>query len=274
MPVIDFPQAASQLMSSHPDALGAAGAAEDAGPDQLVLIRASKLIEQERVRNVGLAVVAHELRNALAPVTTGLDLLAFKLPDDVPGRDIIAMARRQLRHVAILVSDLVDLGRLVNNEVTLQRNVVSLQELAAAAVEACSPLAIANSQHVSWDEPAKGIYVNADAMRMSQVLLNVLGNAIKFTPQRGAIRIRCYSQGSMAKLCVSDSGRGMEPAKLRRVFDLFCHRDDPRPGEGLGIGLSVSRRLVELHGGTLVAQSEGPGKGSDFTIELPLARLA
>ena len=275
MAVIDFPQAASQLASFHSGAENVAVRPDEPGPDQLVVTRASKLMELERVRNTRLAMVAHELRNALAPVAAGLDLLALKLPAGAAGREIIPMARRQLRHMAILVSDLVDLGRLVNDGgVSLDCAQVSLQELTDAALAACGPLADARFQNLSRYEPSPAIWVNADPARMSQVLLNVLGNAIKFTPEGGAIHLRCFSQGRVARVCITDSGVGIEPARLERMFDMFCHRDDPQPGEGLGIGLSVSRRLVELHGGTLTASSDGPGKGSTFTIELPLAGMA
>jgi signal transduction histidine kinase/CheY-like chemotaxis protein len=242
-------------------------------------LRASQdqLQEAARRKDEFLAMLAHELRNPLAPLQTGLELIrvAGSTPESV--ERVRAAMDRQIRHMVRLIDDLLDVSRITSGRIQLQRQPTPLADLINRAVEANrDPFDAAHIQlnvHIP-DEPH---ILDIDRTRMVQVLSNLLHNAAKFTPPHGHVEISARvtalatreADGSVA-LTVSDDGAGISEKVLPWIFDLFTQGDHSQPG--LGIGLALARRLVEMHGGRIEASSEGPGRGSVFTIDLPVAR--
>ncbi|HUR88784.1 MAG TPA: HAMP domain-containing sensor histidine kinase [Ramlibacter sp.] len=236
----------------------------------LALVRESG--EVDRRRNVYLATVGHEMRNALAPLSNAIDIVAIRA-SDVEGFDkLLPVARRQIQLLARLTEDLLDLGRAVNDEFHLTFATECLQPLVRNAVETLRVLAESKHQTISLELPAESVSINADRVRFGQVLQNIIGNAIKFTPDGGRISVRLYVSGSEARICVSDTGIGISLADIGNIFDVFYRARAPgvTPG-GLGIGLAVARQLIEAHCGTISVRSEGTGEGASFTIALPIA---
>ncbi|HEX7798184.1 MAG TPA: GAF domain-containing protein [Vicinamibacterales bacterium] len=242
-------------------------------------LRASQdqLQEAGRRKDEFLAMLAHELRNPLAPLQTGLELIrvAGSTPESV--ERVRAAMDRQIRHMVRLIDDLLDVSRFTSGRIQLQRQPTPLADLINRAVEANrAPFDAAHIQlnvHIP-DEP---YIMDIDRTRMVQVLSNLLHNAAKFTPPHGHVEISARSTAPATRdadgriaLTVSDDGAGISEKVLPRIFDLFTQGDHTQPG--LGIGLALARRLVEMHGGRIEASSEGPGRGSVFTIELPVAR--
>jgi PAS domain S-box-containing protein len=242
-------------------------------------LRASEdqLQEAGRRKDEFLAMLAHELRNPLAPLMTGLELIrvAGSTPESV--ERVRAAMDRQIRHMVRLIDDLLDVSRFTSGRIQLQRQPTPLADLINRAVEANrAPFDTAHIQlnvHIP-DEP---YILDIDRTRMVQVLSNLLHNAVKFTPPNGHVEIsaRCTAPATRevdgrVALTVSDDGVGIPEKMLPHIFDLFTQGDHSQPG--LGIGLALARRLVEMHGGRIEACSEGPGRGSVFTIDLPVAR--
>lgn len=225
-----------------------------------------------RPADVLLATVAHELRNEIGPLGNALELLARS--DDPSVRALaVTMARRQLDAMAHLVDDLTDFGQASRGGAALQRRPLDVQELVRQTVQACRPLFDERRQHVHLDLPGTALTVSADWMRLWQVFVNLLNNAAKFTRPEGHVRISAAREGGSARVCVADDGVGIAPEDLKRIFELFqqggvSRQQSPR---GLGIGLAVVRRFVQLHGGTVEAASPGVDQGATFTVRLPLA---
>jgi signal transduction histidine kinase len=215
-----------------------------------------------------LAVLAHELRNPLAPLRTGLDVLLRRQPAGSE-RTLTAM-NRQLDHMVRLVDDLLDISRISRGSLELQKEPVGLSGLVRATMDSVRPLFERKMQDLSLlaDD---SIRVDADTTRVAQVVSNLLHNASKFTQAAGTVRVEVFREGGDAIIRVIDSGEGIPADQLERVFDMFARVK--RPGSvsepGLGIGLSLARRLADLHGGTLTAASEGMGRGTTFTLRLP-----
>ena len=233
-----------------------------------------RLRDDDRHKDEFLAVLAHELRNPLSPLVTGVQLLR-RQGDDAEARErSLAMMDRQLGHMVRMVNDLLDISRITQGRMTLTRTPVTLQAVVDDALEASRALlqAQAHRLRVSVDE---GLVVNADPTRLAQVLSNLLNNAAKYTPAGGEIELTARRRGDRVALCVADNGIGIPADQLELVFELFAQVPDGavRAMGGLGIGLAIARKLVELHGGTLEAASEGRGRGSRFTVTLPLAVL-
>ncbi len=239
---------------------------------------ADNLAEANRRQSEFLATLAHELRNPLAPVRTGLDLL--RIGADKP--DVLARVRpmmeRQVNHLVHLVDDLLDLARINSGKVELKKAVVPLKDVVLRAIEMTLPVIEAKRHdfHVdAGDEPPGGepLAVHADATRLSQVIGNLLTNAAKYTPEGGSVGLGVRRTGDRVRIEVADSGVGIPEAALPRIFDMFTQvgRHPEQESGGLGIGLHLVRQMTELHGGTVHAHSAGPGKGSTFVVELPLA---
>jgi len=218
-----------------------------------------------------LATLAHELRNPLAPIRTGLELLSVSPPVEVAARTQAVM-RRQLRHMVRLIDDLLDVSRITRGKLGLKRTPVTLREVVDAAIEASRPLIEEGGHllHVSLpDEPA---WLDADLTRLAQVVSNLLNNSSKYTPHGGRIELSAHRDGSLIEVQVRDNGRGIPPERLEDVFEMFSQVSrtlDRSAQGGLGIGLALVRRLVEMHGGTVRAWSSGLGTGSTFTVRLP-----
>jgi signal transduction histidine kinase/CheY-like chemotaxis protein len=221
-----------------------------------------------------LAVLAHELRNPLMPLLTCLELM--RVDDDVaeetdPGagsrRARHAIMERQVRNLKRLVDDLLDVSRMTRGRIELQRRQVSLASVIAGAVETARPWIESHGLHLSVRvDPT--IELQVDSLRLEQALANLLSNSAKYTPHGGHVELSGRREGETVVLCVKDDGKGIAPHVLPRVFDIFMQGG--RSEGGLGVGLTLVRTLVELHGGTVVASSDGLGAGSEFTIRLPL----
>jgi PAS domain S-box-containing protein len=220
-----------------------------------------------------LAMLAHELRNPLAPIRNAISLMqieAIESPRLRMTRDIID---RQLRQLTRLVDDLLDVGRITTGKISLQRHPIDLRDVVLRGVEAVRPLIEARDHRLDVDLPAQPIELTGDDARLTQVLQNLLVNAAKYTDPGGRIAVAARAETATAVITVTDTGRGISPQALERVFELFVQEaSNTEPTDsGLGIGLTLARRLIELHGGTIRAESAGPGQGSRFTVRLPLA---
>jgi signal transduction histidine kinase/CheY-like chemotaxis protein len=225
-----------------------------------------------RQRDEFLAMLAHELRNPLAPVRNAVYLLGTLDIQDPLFITCRAMIDKQAQHITRLVDDLLDASRLELGKVDLRLQHVDLNESVKAAVES-SATAITSQKHtVNVRLPSPSLSVRADPVRLEQAICNLLLNAAKFTPERGTIDVEVSSEGGFAVLSVSDNGLGIQPDMLESIFDLFTQDSVTlaRTKGGLGIGLTLVKRLVELHGGTIRALSEGLGTGSRFEVRLPL----
>lgn len=220
-----------------------------------------------------LATLAHELRNPLAPVRNAIGVMQLEAglsPTMARSRDLID---RQVAHLTRLVDDLLDVGRIMSDKVELRIARVDLSEVAARAIEAARPFTDAREQSVATHMPVEPLIVSGDTTRLVQVLQNLLHNASKFSPSGSRIEIFGRIEHQMAVLEVRDHGRGIPVRSLDAIFELFVQEKNGQSlGEGgLGIGLTLCKSLVEMHGGSIIASSEGEGRGSSFTFSLPLA---
>jgi signal transduction histidine kinase len=236
-----------------------------------------ELIEQReravQARDEFMAMLAHELRNPLAPMHYSLYMLRMQNPQDPLVQKSLDILSRQVDHIVHMVDDLMDVARLERGKVSLQKRRVDLNRVAAAGVESCLPTAQARGLRLSARFDAATLPVDADPVRIEQIVCNLVNNAIKFTPKAGEIRVATAGDQGEAVLTVEDSGSGFEPQVAEQLFAPFLQVNPTlaRSAGGLGIGLTIVRRLTELHGGSVLASSSGPGKGARFTVRLPLA---
>ena len=232
------------------------------------------LREADRRKDEFLATLAHELRNPLAPIKNALEMIRA----DGQNLELVAEARgimgRQLDQVTRLVDDLLDLSRITRDKIELRQERVLLADVIGAALEASRPLIDAAGHALAIDVPKEPIVVDADAARLAQVFSNLLNNSAKYTEPGGQISLRAEREGDEVVVSVRDNGIGISCEALAYVFDMFRQADHiPERAEGgLGIGLTLVRRLVEMHGGSVNAHSDGPGQGSEFSVRLPVAR--
>jgi PAS domain S-box-containing protein len=223
-----------------------------------------------------LALLAHEMRGPLAPLSSALQLLGLHIDEPQVVRQSSTMMGRQLAQLVRLVDDLLDLARSQNAQIPLKRGVLEIETAVRAAVEAAQPLITAHGHHLTLALPADTMMVDGDAGRLTQVFANLLVNAAKFTENGGQIGISIERDADWALVRVRDSGMGIRRDMLARVFDAYVQAEDGSPASraGLGLGLALVRHLIELHGGTVNAYSEGPGRGSEFIVRLPSVRRA
>jgi signal transduction histidine kinase/ActR/RegA family two-component response regulator len=221
-----------------------------------------------RAKDEFLAMLGHELRNPLSPIVTALELL--ELRGQAESREVVII-RRQVQHMVRLVDDLLDVSRITRGKVHLEKQAVEIAVVVARAVEMASPLLEQRQHALAVDVPAAGLEVYGDADRLAQVAANLLTNAARYTPPGGSIRVRGYVEDGEIVLSVRDNGQGLSAELLPRVFNLFVQgpRSADRQEGGLGVGLTLVRSLVAMHGGRVEAQSDGPGKGSTFLVRLP-----
>jgi signal transduction histidine kinase len=233
---------------------------------------ASALQEADARKDEFLAILAHELRNPLAPLANGLNVLAAN-PEAEKAAQVRAMMERQLAHLVRLIDDLMDVSRISRGKIELRPHAIDLSEIAQQAVELSQPVIDAGRHALDCSFGDAPLIVNADSTRLAQVISNLLNNAAKYTPAGGAIALRLRREGGCAVVEVADNGVGLAPDMLARVFGMFTQVDPEAENarSGLGIGLALARRLVELHGGEIAAASEGKGRGATFTVRLPLA---
>jgi len=245
---------------------------------------AADLSETNRRKTEFLATLAHELRNPLAPMRTGLDLLRMAgrksqaaSGEGLPAGDkVLDMMDRQLRQMVHLIDDLMDVSRINSGKIELKKERIDLREAIRNAVEAVTPAVQAAGHTLAVELPAQAVPVDFDPTRLGQILGNLLTNAVKYTPGGGSIRVALRQDDGAAVVAISDSGLGIALDEQRHVFDMFSQvsRNMGRAQGGLGIGLSLVRSLVEMHGGTIAVTSPGPGQGSTFTLTLPLPQDA
>ena len=220
-----------------------------------------------------LAMLAHELRNPLAPIRNALHLLGETTVPEQERASLRAMMKRQVDHMVRLVDDLVEVSRLSRGTIELRRDVVELADVLRNAIDLSRPLIDTGRHALHLDLPDGALPVDADPVRLAQVFGNLLNNAAKYARSGGEIRVRARREGGEVVVSVRDRGIGIEPDVLPHVFELFTQgrREAHRAQDGLGIGLTLVRSLVEMHGGTVTAHSEGRGRGAEFTVRLPLA---
>ena len=230
------------------------------------------LRESDRRKDEFLATLAHELRNPLAPVTNALELMKSAAGNPELMSQARAIMERQVAQMVRLIDDLLDVSRIVRDKLELKTSEVELAPIIHQAVESVRPLTERAGQALLVAVPDQPIYLEADPARLAQVFGNLLTNASRYTEHGGRVCLSLERQGDSVMVSVEDTGVGIPSEMLPRVFDLFTQvdRSVEHAGGGLGIGLSLVRRLVEMHGGTVVAHSEGPGKGSEFVVRLPV----
>jgi signal transduction histidine kinase/CheY-like chemotaxis protein len=219
-----------------------------------------------------LAMLAHELRNPLAPIRTAVQLLRLKElaePHRLRAREVI---ERQVEHLVSLIDDLLDVSRITRGMITLQLEPVLLGAIVARAVETARPAIDLQRHALELDLPDELITVEGDKTRLVQVIANILHNAAKFMDPGGRIRLRAAREGHQVAIAIADSGIGIAPELVPNVFELFTqvHSKSERAQGGLGIGLALVRQLTEMHGGTVTVHSDGPGRGAEFTVRLPI----
>jgi signal transduction histidine kinase len=234
------------------------------------------LRDANRHKDEFLAMLAHELRNPLAPILNAVQLM--RNPQLAPtqltwAREII---ERQLGHLTKLVDDLLDVSRITRGKINVNRESIELATVIARAVETVEPMLSRQRHELVVNVEPEPIYIDGDLTRLTQIVGNILSNAIKYTDAGGRIELSAGSLGEQIEIRVRDNGIGIEPALLPDVFDLFTQSSqlNGRGQTGLGIGLALARRLVEMHGGTVHANSDGQGKGSEFIVRLPRHRSA
>lgn len=223
-----------------------------------------------------LAMLGHELRNPLAPIRNAVQVMrkvGVADPKLAWARDVV---ERQTGHLTRLVDDLLDVSRIIRGKITLHKKPVAISTVIEQALETSKPLIDARRHELSVRLPEEPVRVYGDPVRLAQIVSNVLNNAAKYTPSRGKIALTVASESGEAVIRVRDTGEGIPPQLLPRLFDLFtqAERTIDRAQGGLGIGLTIVQKLVELHNGRVEASSEGPGKGSEFVIKLPVSEQA
>lgn len=226
-----------------------------------------------RAKDEFLAMLGHELRNPLAPIVLALEVLQLRGQQQSREWEIID---RQTRHMATLVEDLMDVARITRGKIELSLEPLELSQVTAHAVEMVSPLVSERRHELVVNVPDEGLLVRGEARRLVQVVSNLLTNAVRYTAPGGRIELSAHQDGDWVELQVRDNGKGLPDELLDRVFDVFVQGPrglDRREG-GLGLGLSIVQNLVRLHGGTVFAASDGPGKGSTFTVRLPASEGA
>jgi signal transduction histidine kinase len=230
------------------------------------------LEDTHRRKDEFLAMLAHELRNPVAPIANAAELLS-RLVQHESQRALVGIVQRQSMHLARLLDDLLDVARITQGRIDLQREVIDVGTCLQLAIETAEPLIRSKGHRLTVTQTLAPIYVSADKARLGQCLANVLVNAAKYTPDGGEICVRSYLDRGEVAIDVSDNGIGIAPEFLPRIFDLFAQaeRGLDRSQGGLGVGLTVCKQLIEMHGGTLGASSPGWDRGATFTFRLPLA---
>jgi signal transduction histidine kinase/CheY-like chemotaxis protein len=230
-----------------------------------------QLRQADRRKDEFLATLAHELRNPLAPLSNALQLWGFAKNNPEQLEELRGMMQRQVRQMTRLIDDLLDVSRISRGKISLRTERVELGTLVTAAVESVKPIIAGNNQRLEISVPQTPVFVNADATRVSQVIGNVLHNAAKYTPEGGEISVCVTREGTNACVSIRDTGCGIPPDLLSSIFEMFQQVDQTldRAQGGLGIGLTLAKRLIEMHGGSIQAKSDGAGHGSEFVITLP-----
>jgi signal transduction histidine kinase len=219
-----------------------------------------------------IAVAGHELRNVLSPIVTSLDCLV-QYSENETQAELLRIAAQHARQLSRLIDDLFDASRLASGKFQIRRETVDMRTVAERSIQAVMPATIERRQELLVTICDSPLWLNADPLRLEQVFLNLLNNAAKYTPHGGCIWVQLSRENDSAVFQVRDSGCGIKRELIPYIFDLFSQANDGNGHEhsgGLGIGLAMVKSLVELHGGTVVAHSDGPDCGADFTVRIPL----
>ncbi len=238
--------------------------------------RTAELSNALRSRDEFLAMLGHELRNPLSPISSASEIIRVLTPPDSPIATSAKVLHRQVSHLTRLVDDLLDMGRITQGKIKLTLRDTPLADIIHLAVEQARPIIDRRGHALTEALPARSIEVRADATRLAQVFANLLNNAAKYTPDGGAVGISAQVCGSEIVVTITDTGKGIPEAMLDSVFELFAQtpRALDRAEGGLGIGLTLARRIVEMHGGSIEAHSAGPGQGTQMAVRLALAGSA
>jgi two-component system, sensor histidine kinase len=241
--------------------------------ERKVMERTRQLQDANQAKDKFLAMLAHELRNPLATIRSAVELQALCLPDDPARTEAQEAIAEQVRHMARMLDDLLDISRITRNRITLEQECLDCRDVVATGVRSLRGTFAERRLDVDVQIGGKPVWVMGDRTRLEQIVVNILNNAAKYTDPGGRVRVRLDSQDGFAVLAIQDSGIGISPEMLNQVFELFTQVDDSlhRSQGGLGIGLSLVKRLVEMHGGTVEAASEGANRGSTFTVRIPLS---
>ena len=225
----------------------------------------------DRAKDEFLAMLAHELRNPLAPMHAALELMRRSSDEETTARARVTLDR-QLMHLTRVVDDLLDLSRFSRNTLDLRLGRAELASVIHQSVEIATPFAEGDGTEIQVSLPDEQIYVLGDPVRLAQALSNLLNNACKYTPAGGRVELSVEREGSDVMISVRDNGDGIDSAVLPSIFELFVRGNGAAGGQptGLGVGLTLARRIVELHGGSIDARSNGPGAGSEFRVRLPV----
>ena len=233
------------------------------------------LREADRRKDEFLATLAHELRNPLAPIRNSLHIFRMKGIQDPSVERVTGMMERQVAHMVRMVDDLLEVSRISRGKIELRRELVELASVLRNAMDTSLPLVERGGHKLTVEVPNEPIMIDADPVRLAQVFANLLNNSAKYTPDGGRIDVSVRVQDGMAVISVKDNGEGIPRQMLQRVFNMFTQvNTGSRAQGGLGIGLTLAKTLVHLHGGTIDATSEGPGHGCEFLVKLPLAARA
>lgn len=239
------------------------------------------LRESDRRKSEFLATLAHELRNPLTPISNAIDVLGQLADCDAsPAGEkkvaVLQMARRQVDHLSRLVNDLLDMMRIDHGKISLERRDADLVQLLVHAVELAQPNFDSKRHALVTDLPAIPLPINGDPVRLTQVFANLLNNAARYTDHGGRIELSARREGDEAVVRVRDNGQGIAPDMLVSIFEMFAQAGpgDPASQRGLGVGLALARSLVDMHGGTIEARSEGAERGSEFIVRLPAPHIA
>jgi PAS domain S-box-containing protein len=234
--------------------------------------RVAALEQSHQSAHVFLAMLSHELRNPLAPLMTSVDILRMRNVGDPVVQQTSDVIARQVQHLTRLVDDLMDVSRITSGRIALSQAPVDIAVPVARAVELSRALIDTRGHSLQLLLPGRPLMISGDLTRLTQVMVNLLNNAAKYTPQGGRIDVRVEKEGGIVTVRVKDTGSGMPPDLVPRVFDLFTQgvRSLDRAEGGLGVGLTLVQKIVALHGGTVTARSEGVNRGSEFAVRLPL----
>ena len=228
----------------------------------------------DKQKNEFLAMLAHELRNPLAPIRNGVELLKMSRTAEPEVQETTRMMERQVVHLVRLVDDLLDVSRIITGKIHLDKDPIDVSEVIDRAIEEVQPTIDARGHELMLTRPARQIIVDGDMVRLAQVVSNLLSNAAKYTEKPSQIWLSVEPREDEVLIRVRDQGIGMEPEELSRVFNLFEQADTSisRFRGGLGIGLTLVKRIVEMHGGNVTATSPGLSQGSEFVVRLPMSR--
>ena len=238
--------------------------------EEAIAMQAVRLQEADRAKDEFIATLSHELRNPLAPLRNVVALLRMPGHDPARAGKLVDMMDRHVDHLVRLVDDLLEMSRINRGDFALRLERMRLQDAVRSGLEACAGIVEARRHQLETRLPGEAVWVDADPVRLAQVICNLVDNAAKYTPEGGRITVTVAREAGQAVVCVRDNGSGLTAAARARIFEMFDRGDraEHRGEGGLGIGLALARQLAQMHGATLEAASDGPGKGSEFTLRL------